>query len=100
MKKTIRSALLLCAMTVCSTSVMATDACEVVICMYGKTTGNNGGNEFHSAERTFFNIVKKNKRGFLPDHTADARKSFLFECDSADPAIITQIINKFGRMCG
>ncbi len=49
-----------------STSVMAADACEVVICIYGKATGNGGGNECHSAERAFFNIVKKNKHGFLP----------------------------------
>lgn len=65
-----------------------------------KATGNGGGNECHSAERAFFNIVKKNKHGFLPDHTADARKSFLLECDSAGPAIISQIISKFGRMRG
>ncbi|EMK7763793.1 TPA: TrbM/KikA/MpfK family conjugal transfer protein [Yersinia enterocolitica] len=99
MKKAISSALLLCIMASYSTSGMAADACEVVLCMYGKATGN-GGNECHSAERAFFNIVEKNKHGFLPDHTADARKSFLLECDSADPAIISQIINKFGRMCG
>ncbi|WP_423201717.1 hypothetical protein [Dickeya dianthicola] len=45
---------------------MTADACEVVICIYGKATGNGGGNECHSAERAFFNIVKKNKHGFLP----------------------------------
>ncbi len=100
MKKAVSSALLLCIMALCSTSGMAADACEVVLCMYGKATGNDGGNKCHSAERTFFNIVKKNKHGFLPDHTADARKSFLLECNSADPAIIRQIINKFGRVRG
>jgi hypothetical protein len=79
---------------------MAADACEVVLCMYGKTTGNSGGDECHAAERSFFTIVKKNKHGFLPDHTADARESFLLECDSADPEIISQIISKFGRVRG
>lgn len=79
---------------------MAANACEVVLCMYGKTTGNSGGDECHSAERSFFNIVKKNKHGFLPDHTADARESFLLECDPADPEIIGQIISKFGRVRG
>ncbi|MGY6355424.1 conjugal transfer protein [Citrobacter amalonaticus] len=54
----------------------------------------------HSAERSFFTIVKKNKHGFLPDHTADARGSFLRECSSADPAIIGQIIRQFGRIRG
>ncbi|ROS16499.1 TrbM protein [Raoultella sp. BIGb0399] len=100
MKKAISSVLLLCVMALCSTSVLAADACEVVLCMYGKATGNGGGSECHSAERAFFNIVKKNKHGFLPDHTADARKSFLSECNSADPAVISQIISQFGRIRG
>ncbi|MCI4188441.1 TrbM/KikA/MpfK family conjugal transfer protein, partial [Dickeya dianthicola] len=89
MNKVIPSVLLLCIMVSCSTSVMAADACEVVLCMYGKATGNGGGNECHSAERAFFNIVKKNKHGFLPDHTADARKSFLLECDLSTPLSLT-----------
>ncbi|MFS7036056.1 TrbM/KikA/MpfK family conjugal transfer protein [Klebsiella pneumoniae] len=100
MKKVILSLLFLGVMASCSTSAMAADACEVVLCMYGKTTGNSGGSECHSAERAFFNIVKKNKHGFLPDHTADARQSFLRECDSADPAAISQIISQYGRVRG
>ena len=64
MKKVIPSAFLLCIMASYSTSVMAADACEVVLCMYGKATGNGGGNECHSAERAFFNIIKKNRHGF------------------------------------
>lgn len=100
MKKAIPSVLLLCAIASCSTTVLAADACEVVLCMYGKTTGNSAGSECHSAKRAFFNIVKKNRHGFLPDHTADARKSFLSECDSADPAAIGQIISKYGRVRG
>ncbi|MEB2416661.1 TrbM/KikA/MpfK family conjugal transfer protein [Citrobacter sp. R-1.5.2] len=100
MKIVILSVLFLCVIASYSTSVMAADACEVVLCMYGKATGNDGGSECHSAERVFFNIVKKNKHGFLPDHTADARQSFLRECDSADPATIIQIIAKFGRIRG
>ncbi|MEG3717784.1 conjugal transfer protein, partial [Escherichia coli] len=47
MKKAISSVLLLCVMALCSTSVMAADACEVVLCMYGKATGNGGGSECH-----------------------------------------------------
>ncbi|MCQ3844860.1 MULTISPECIES: TrbM/KikA/MpfK family conjugal transfer protein [Enterobacterales] len=100
MEKTIFSVLLLCVMASCPTSVLAADACEVVLCMYGKATGNGGGGECHSAERAFFNIVKKNRHGFLPDHTTDARQSFLLECDSADPAAIGQIISKYGRVRG
>ncbi|HDX8863297.1 TPA: conjugal transfer protein [Klebsiella michiganensis] len=100
MKKAISSVLLLYVIASYSTSAIAADACEVVLCMYGKATGNGGGSECHSAERAFFNIVKKNRHGFLPDHTADARKSFLRECDSADPAAISQIISKYGRVRG
>ncbi|HAT3723471.1 TrbM/KikA/MpfK family conjugal transfer protein [Klebsiella pneumoniae] len=100
MKKAISSVLLLCVIASYSTSAIAVDACEVVLCMYGKATGNGGGSECHSAERAFFNIVKKNRHGFLPDHTADARKSFLRECDSAGPAAISQIISKYGRVRG
>ena len=77
---------------------MAADACEIVLCLYGKTTGNGGGNECQPAERSFFNVVKKNRHGFHPSRTADARRELLLECKSADPKIIDQIINKFGRV--
>lgn len=98
MKSIMLPAFFLCIASLLSSPAMAADPCEVVLCLYGKTTGNGGGSECSSAERSFFNIVKKNKHGFLPDHTADARKKFLLECQSADPAIIGQIIGKFGRM--
>ncbi|ECN3859673.1 conjugal transfer protein, partial [Salmonella enterica subsp. enterica serovar Enteritidis] len=32
----------------------AADPCEVVLCMYGKATGNSGGGECRSAEKAFF----------------------------------------------
>ncbi|EMB4337266.1 conjugal transfer protein [Citrobacter freundii] len=98
MKEIILPALLICVMSLFSTPIMAADACKVVLCMYGKTTGNSGGDECHAAEQSFFTIVKKNKHGFLPNHTANARKSFLLDCNSADPAVIRQIISKFGRV--
>ncbi len=100
MKSIMLPAFFLCIASLLSSPAMAADTCEVVLCMYGKTTGNGGGKECSSAERTFFNIVKKNIHGFLPSHTADARKKFLLECGSADPDIIRQIISKFGRMRG
>ncbi|EOA2699000.1 TrbM/KikA/MpfK family conjugal transfer protein [Citrobacter freundii] len=78
----------------------AADPCEVVLCLYGKATGNSGGSECHSAERAFFNIVKKNKHVFLPNHTLNARKAFLGECASADPAVMNQILSRFGRVRG
>lgn len=100
MKKTAIAAALLCLAAGYSAPSSAADACEVVLCMYGKATGNSGGSECSSAERAFFDIVKKNKHGFLPDHTADARKDFLLQCKAADPAAVSKIISKFGRIRG
>lgn len=74
--------------------------CEMVLCMYGKATGNSGGSECHSAERAFFNIVKKNRHGFLPNHTLNARKAFLGECTGADPVAVNKILSRFGRVRG
>ncbi len=98
MKMILFTACLFCMNLLLPSSVMAADACEIVLCLYGKTTGNGGGNGCQSAERSFFNVVKKNRHGFHPNRTADARKALLHECKSADPKIIDQIINKFGSV--
>ncbi|EKQ7210347.1 conjugal transfer protein [Atlantibacter subterranea] len=98
MKTIIFTACLFCMIFLLPSSVMAADACKIVLCLYGKTTGNSGGNECQSAERSFFKIVKKNRHGFQPNRTADARRNLLIECKSAEPKIIDQIINKFGRV--
>ena len=90
---------LLCSLFASATfSAHAKDACESVLCLYGKATGNSGGSDCKSAEKDFFNIVKKNKHGFLPNHTLDARKSFLNQCESADPKYISEILSKFGKV--
>ncbi|MGR6771477.1 TrbM/KikA/MpfK family conjugal transfer protein [Pectobacterium brasiliense] len=98
MKTIIFTACLFCLNLLLPSIVMAADACEIVLCLYGKATGNGGGNECQSAEHSFFTIVKKNRHGFHPSRTADARKALLLECRSAAPKIIDQIINKFGRV--
>ncbi|MEQ9861240.1 conjugal transfer protein [Pectobacterium cacticida] len=98
MKTIIFTTCLFCMSLLLPSSVMAADACEIVLCLYGKTTGNDGGNGCQSAESSFFNVVKKNKHGFHSNRTADARRDLLLECKSADPKIIDQIINKFGRV--
>ncbi|MBW5893273.1 conjugal transfer protein [Pectobacterium polaris] len=98
MKKIIFTACLFCMNFLLPSSVMAADACEIVLCLYGKTTGNGGGNGCQSAESSFFNVVKKSRHGFHPNRTADARRDLLLECKSADLKIIDQIINKFGRV--
>lgn len=36
-----------------SASVQAADSCEVVLCMFGKLTGQSGGSESSAAERMF-----------------------------------------------
>ncbi|WP_336993429.1 TrbM/KikA/MpfK family conjugal transfer protein [Lelliottia amnigena] len=98
MKTILFTTCLFCMSLLLPSSVMAANACEIVLCLYGKTTGNGGGNECQSAERSFFNVVKKNRRGFHLSRTADARKALLLECKSADPKVIDQIINQFGRV--
>lgn len=98
MNKTAIAAALLCLAAGFSAPSFASDPCEVVLCMAGKAMGSGGGNDCKSAERDFFNIVKKNKHGFLPSHTADARKALLGQCKGADPATIASIISKFGTM--
>ncbi|WP_049870934.1 MULTISPECIES: TrbM/KikA/MpfK family conjugal transfer protein [Enterobacteriaceae] len=81
----------------------AEDPCKVIMCMAGKLTGDSGGSECNSAEAAFFNIVKKNKHGFLPNHTRDARKAFLNECPDngeggSNQSMISQIISKYGKV--
>ncbi|MGK3115994.1 TrbM/KikA/MpfK family conjugal transfer protein [Candidatus Pantoea formicae] len=76
----------------------SSDPCEVVLCMYGKVTGNSGGSDCSSAESTFFDIVKKNKHGFLADHTSDARKDFINQCTTAPAEYINSIISKYGKV--
>lgn len=98
MKTILFTTCLFCMSLLLPSSVMAADACEIVLCLYGKTTGNGGGNECQFAERSFFNLVKKNRHGFQPSRTADARRKLLIECKSTEPKIIDQIINKFGRL--
>lgn len=98
MKTILFTVWLFCMNFLLPSSVMAADACEMVLCLYGKTTGNSGGNRCQSAERYFFNVVKKSRHGFHPNRTADARRALLLECKSAEPKIIDQIINKFGRL--
>lgn len=96
---------LLCLATLLTFSVgipqaYAADACESVLCLYGKAVGSGGGGECKSAEKAFFNIVKKKKGSIRWNKTFDARKSFLNQCSSADPAAISKIMSKFGRVIG
>ncbi|MFE8104425.1 conjugal transfer protein [Brenneria goodwinii] len=101
MKKTVLSAMLLCLAASLSAPWFAADPCEMVLCMYGKATGNGGGNECSQAEHAFFSInaFKKHHR-FNPGKTFEMRRDFLAQCASADPAAVSQILSRFGRMRG
>ncbi|EFH4146395.1 TPA: TrbM/KikA/MpfK family conjugal transfer protein [Escherichia coli] len=83
-----------------SAPASASDACESVLCLYGKATGNSGGGECSGAEKDFFKILKFKKGSIKWNKTFDARKSFLNQCSSADPAAISKIMSKFGKVKG
>ncbi|EAB9751969.1 conjugal transfer protein [Salmonella enterica subsp. enterica serovar Give] len=78
----------------------ASDPCASVLCLYGKAVGQGGGSECRSAEKDFFNILKKKKGSIRWSKTFDARKAFLSQCSTADPAAIAKIMGKFGRSRG
>lgn len=83
-----------------SAPVYASDPCASVLCLYGKAIGSGGGSECKSAEKDFFNIIKKKKGSIRWSKTFDARKAFLNQCTTADPAAISKIMSKFGRSWG
>lgn len=83
------------------TPVMAADdPCEVTLCLWGKLNGASQS-ECSSAERKFFDIVKKKKGSFRPDKTFNARKKFLNqECPAGNVAskYTDKIMGKFGKV--
>ena len=103
MKHTAIAAALLCAaVTVpafAGDNADANDPCAIFLCMAGKLEGGNPA-ECDPMYKKFMSIKKKNRHGFLPNHTADARKRELEKCPAADRSIISKIISKFGRLKG
>lgn len=101
MKKTVIAAAVLCLTAGTPIYSFAAAPCEVVLCMYGKATGNSGGSECHSAVRAFFkiNAFKKHHR-FNPTKTFNMRKQFLGQCSNADPVAVSKILSKFGKVRG
>lgn len=74
----------------------AADACEVVLCMYGKMVGKSQS-ECRSAEKDYFKIQVKKKGKFKAGKTADARLAFLNQCPSPENSKINK---KFGKLRG
>ncbi|MDY9648662.1 TrbM/KikA/MpfK family conjugal transfer protein [Escherichia coli] len=81
-----------------SPAASAADACKTVLCLYGKAVGSGGGGECQRAEKDFFNILKKKKGSIRWNKTVDARKTFLNQCSSADPTIVSNIMSKYGKV--
>ena len=97
MKKIIIFLSLLFALSIPMSSAYAADACETILCLWGKMSGSDGSN-CSSAENDFFSIIVTKDGGFLSDHTFDARQTFLNQCTVVDPSFITQVMDKFGRV--
>lgn len=73
------------------------DPCTVFLCMAGKTMGESPS-ECHGPEKKFFSIISKKHGHFNGGRTSNARNSFLGQCPTADPKIVSKIIRKFGSV--
>ncbi len=60
-----------------SAPVYASDPCASVLCLYGKAIGSGGGSECKSAEKDFFNIIKKKRDLFAGAKPLMPEKRFL-----------------------
>lgn len=95
-KKIVLAAALSMPLLTFSSVSQAADACEIVLCMFGKFSGNSQS-ECKSAEKEYFkiNVFKKGK--FKASKTASARLSKLNECPSPEN---DKINKKFGSIRG
>ncbi|CAI2794090.1 conjugal transfer protein TrbM [Serratia ficaria] len=105
MKKTAIAAALLC-LTATTMPAMADDnvdsgdPCTVFLCMAGKVMGESPS-ECNGAVKKFFSInAFKKKHRFNPGKTFDMRQEFLGQCASADPATVSKILSRFGKIRG
>lgn len=92
------TALLFCSFH--SNTALADDPCKVTLCLWGKMNGAEK-NGCSSAEKSFFNIIKKKHGSFLPDHTFDARKKFLNnECPATYGVsqFVNKVLQKYGKV--
>lgn len=95
------SSLVMAGLIACAASLpaVASDPCEVTLCMWGKVTGHSGGSACSGAISKFFGIQVWKRGKFRASATSKAREKFLGKC-SADKAEQKKIIRKFGRVLG
>lgn len=75
------------------------DPCTVFICMSEKLYGEHS-KECEPVISYFFSLKKFGRHGFDPWKTLKKREGALNSCPTADPAHVSKILNKFGRMRG
>lgn len=71
------------------------DACGAALCLFGEATGHSGGSACHPYLEKYFSIIVFH-HGFSGSRTADARRDFLNQCPSVDPAQKKLIGDRFG----
>lgn len=102
MQKSVITAALLCALSapaLADDDADPDDPCAIFLCLAGKLDGSNPA-ECDPMYKNFMSIKKKKHGDFSPGKTADARRSKLNACPSADGGRIDKIISKYGRLKG
>lgn len=83
-----------------SSAVDSGDPCTVFLCMAGRVYGKQPS-ECGSPVSQFFSInAFKKHHIFDPGKTARLRGDFLGQCPGADPAQVSDILGRFGRLRG
>lgn len=73
------------------------DACTVFLCMSEKLYGEHS-RECEPAINYFYSLKRIGRHGFDPGKTLQKRQNALEKCPAADPAHVSKILNKFGRL--
>lgn len=94
------AALVLGTMLLSSPAAHAKDPCKMVMCMWGKFSGDDGGDECDSAEQEYFSILVKKKGKIRWSDTAKERLKQQNSCPTAERGKTKQINDKFGKARG
>jgi hypothetical protein len=91
--------LLITASLLFSASAFADDPCETALCLWGKLQNGAAPVGCSDAEKAFFSKIAKKHGSFLPNHTFDMRKQFLYGCpaNTVPREFLDKILNRFGR---